>query len=319
MKKIFTLFFLVGLSHASLAQQDPHFTQYMLNYLFYNPAYAGIEGVTKVSVAHRTQWAGYSPTYGTQGAPNTQYIGISAPIYTKNMGIGFIAMNDRIATNNRLDFLISGTYLLDIKGNKLSLGTRIGVVSRGYDFSGLVFNNPDDPLNNPESLIDVRPDLSLGAYWRAEKYFVGVSFNHLAKGVLPFSLGDNRTPLATHAYAIVGYDFEPNSSGWLITPSVLLKSDLNTYSFDAGVVATKDDRLWGGLTWRQSEAFNLLLGYNLLKDKRLGIGYSFDLVYKATDAKELTSHEVSLSYVLPQPDGSGRKSVVTPRFNEERN
>ena len=75
MKKINYSFFGIGLIFSGFtvhAQQDAQISQYMFNALYYNPAYAGVEGVTKFSALHRSQWTGYEPTVGEGGATNTQ-------------------------------------------------------------------------------------------------------------------------------------------------------------------------------------------------------------------------------------------------------
>ncbi|HAA18504.1 MAG TPA: hypothetical protein DCR93_03010 [Cytophagales bacterium] len=323
MKKLYTLIVLLGLSNILFAQQDPHFTQYMFNYMNYNPAAAGTEGVTKVNLAYRNQWTGYQPTINngvSGGAPQTQFIGISAPLLTQRMGIGFQVVNDRLGTMNRLDFLVNASYQIDIAKNKLSIGARTGFISRGFDLRNLVFADPEDPVAQEESLAEVRPELGLGLYWRAKNYYAGVSFNHLltnenlAIGGVTF-----RTPLTTHAYGFVGYEQEILNS-WIISPSIMVKTDLNTYSFDVGVVASSDDKLYAGVTWRESEAINLLVGYNVfdgakkLNSQWLRVSYSFDFVITERQAKQATSHEIMLSYILPNPKSSEYRPERTPRF-----
>jgi Type IX secretion system membrane protein PorP/SprF len=81
-----------------------------------------------------------------------------------------------------------------------------------------------------------------------------------------------------------------------------------------GVIATLRNTMWGGLSFRQSEAANLLLGYSFLKDKSLKLGYSIDVVVKDRQAKENFSHELMLSYELPVSSGGGKKIVRTPRY-----
>jgi len=64
------------------AQQDAQFTQYMFNTIYYNPAYAGVEGVTRFSAIHRTQWLGFSTSFdGPGGNPQTQVISAVTPLY----------------------------------------------------------------------------------------------------------------------------------------------------------------------------------------------------------------------------------------------
>jgi hypothetical protein len=71
--------------------------------------------------------------------------------------------------------------------------------------------------------------------------------------------------------------------------------------------------MWAGLSFRQSEAANVLLGYSFLKDKSLRLGYAIDVVVKDQEAKENFSHEVLLSYQLPAIT-TGKKVVRTPRY-----
>jgi hypothetical protein len=89
---------------------------------------------------------------------------------------------------------------------------------------------------------------------------------------------------------------------------------LNEYSFDLGVIATLKDKMWGGVSFRQSEAANVLLGYSFFKDHSLKFGYSIDVIIKDKAAKSSFSHEFMLSYQLPVNPGSGKKVVRTPRY-----
>jgi type IX secretion system PorP/SprF family membrane protein len=57
-----------------IAQQLPHYTQYVLNNYIINPAVAGIENYTDVKISHRHQWV------GIDGAPVTTYLTIHGPI-----------------------------------------------------------------------------------------------------------------------------------------------------------------------------------------------------------------------------------------------
>lgn len=110
-----------------------------------------------------------------------------------------------------------------------------------------------------------------------------------------------------------GYFYEVNFD-LKLSPSVLIKTDLKEYSFDLGIIATLKDKMWGGLSFRQSEAANVLLGYSFLKDKSLKLGYAIDVVVKDREAKENFSHEMMLSYQLPVNPGTGKKVVRTPRY-----
>ena len=100
----------------------------------------------------------------------------------------------------------------------------------------------------------------------------------------------------------------------VINPTIMVRTDLITYTYDISAVATYQERMWGGVAFRRAESLSILLGYSFLEDNKLKAGYSFDYVIKDRDAKQPTSHEVFIRYDLPNLVFGGRKAVKTPRF-----
>ena len=102
--------------HLSFGQQDPQFSQYMFNTLFYNPAFAGVEGITQFTAIHRTQWTGYTSTFdGGRGNPSTQMISLNTPILKFNSGFGMHVVNDNLGPLNNLEAQMSYAYHLGLK------------------------------------------------------------------------------------------------------------------------------------------------------------------------------------------------------------
>ncbi|MEQ9166607.1 MAG: PorP/SprF family type IX secretion system membrane protein, partial [Fulvivirga sp.] len=87
----------------ALAQQDAQFSYYMKNMLYYNPAFAGSEGITQITLLHRTQWAGYASTFDDGGAPQTQVFSVTTPIYKFRSGFGAHIVNDNLGPLNNLE------------------------------------------------------------------------------------------------------------------------------------------------------------------------------------------------------------------------
>ncbi len=314
--KRFVFFALVLLGGLTVrAQQDPQFTQYMFNTLYYNPAFAGVEGVTKLTALHRSQWLGYQSSFGDGGAPTTQVLSMTTPIYKLNSGFGAYIVNDNLGPQNNLEIQASYAYHYPLKDGKLSFGIRTGIYSQALNYDQYRAINPDDPLLNNKNGREsqVRPDLAAGVFYKHEKYFAGVSFTHLAKTEFDFGVSDSRNALQNHMIITGGYYYDVSFDLQLM-PTAMIKSDLNTYSFDISVVAFYKDTMWGGLSFRQSDAAIIMLGYSLLKDKSLRFGYGFDYIVKGQNAKQPTSHEFMLSYELPVSPGIGKKVVRTPRF-----
>lgn len=308
--------FLIGIvllvATSANAQQDPQFTQYMFNTLYYNPAFSGLEGVTKFTAIHRSQWLGYQPTVGSGGAPTTQIITATSPIFKINAGFGGYIMNDRLGPQNNLEAQASFAYHLAVAEGKLSLGIRGGFFSQTIDFDKYIFTDPNDPLIDQDGKYSqIKPDVSAGVFYRREKFYGGVSFNHLIKSEFDFGFGQH-SALQSHMYFTGGYYYDV-SFDLRFQFMTLVKTDFTKTSFDIGGIAYLRDTMWGGLSFRQAEAAILLLGYGFMKDKSLKLGYGFDYIIKDQAAKEPTSHEFMLTYELPVTP-VGKKVVRTPRY-----
>src|SRR5204863_6965678 len=128
------------------AQQDPQFTQYMFNSFYYNPAFAGSEGVTKITGMHRSQWLGYSPTYGDGGAPTTELISVHTPLPRLKSGVGGYVVQDKLGPITNYEITGSYAYYWTIKDAKLSLGVRAGMYSQTVNFDMYRATDQNDPL-----------------------------------------------------------------------------------------------------------------------------------------------------------------------------
>jgi type IX secretion system PorP/SprF family membrane protein len=313
LKRTFYTLLIVMSGVSAFAQQDPQFTQYMFNNLYITPAYAGVDGVTQLTAIHRSQWLGYQSSFGDGGAPTTQMISFTAPIYKLKSGFGAMIVNDQLGPQNNLEAQAMYAYHLGIKDNKLSFGIKAGIYSVSVNGEYYRWIQDNDPLIITGKESQIRPDLSFGVFYRSEKYYAGFGVNHLLKAEFDFGMDSARNALENHMNITAGYFYEVNFD-LKLSPTILVKTDFKEYSFDLGVVATLKDKMWAGISFRQSEAANVLLGYSFLKDKSLKLGYAIDVVVKDTEAKENFSHELMLSYQLPVNPGSGKKVVRTPRY-----
>lgn len=295
------------------AQQDPQFSLYMLNPVYYNPATAGSEGVTRFQLTHRTQWAGYQGTFDDGGAPSTQLFSFNMPLRKIRSGIGVVAMNDRLGPQINQAVQLAYALRLPLNTGTLALGVQGGLYNKGLNFDQLRPGEPGDPLIPGGRVNQIQPDVAAGVHYSTPVYYIGASMQHLNQS--SFRLGTDRSvnPLARAAYFTAGYRYEWNEV-LDIMPSVLVKTDLNTSSFEANAIVMYDKRHWVGFGYRQQDAIMATLGISLLNNNALRFGYSFDFITGGRQAKSPTSHEVLLSYSLPEPQ-AGRKPIIrTPRF-----
>ncbi|MFC3416814.1 PorP/SprF family type IX secretion system membrane protein [Algoriphagus hitonicola] len=307
------LCFLLG--HNSYAQQDAQFTQYMYNGMYYNPAFAGKEGGYRFSALHRTQWANYRTSSGTGGAPVTQLITAQGSLDDKNIGYGLNIVNDQIGPTSNLELNLQGAYHRKINRATISVGGSVGVFSSTLDYGELIVVNPEPNLPTSGRENSMNLNIGLGILFDRGDYYLGLSSRHLNEPQFDFGEGDYGNQLVNHSYLLAGYRIRP--IGQLrLEPSLLIKSSgFNNFSYDVSVIATHQNRISGGVAYRGEESISVLLGYALLPDNSLNLGYAFDLVVSGLEAKSPTSHELLLRYRLTSVSRDVQRVIQrTPRF-----
>lgn len=318
-KRILFSLFLVCFGYAiAVAQQDPQFTQYMYNNLFLNPAYAGVENRTKFQALYRSQWTGYQGTFDPSGAPNTAMISLNTPILRLRSGFGFYVVNDRLGPQTNTQAQVAYSYQFPVAKGKLSLGLRAGMYVQSLDFDKYRAIDPNDAVlaNRTGKEAQIRPDMALGVFYTSEKFYGGLSVNHLTEAEFNFGTDKLKNPLNRHIYITAGYYYDLTYQ-IVLSPSVLFKSDFNTTSVEVSTVATYNQKFSAGLSFRQGDALGFLAGVSLLKDNSLRIGYSFDYIIKAQAVKQPTSNEFMLTYTLPTKPPVVKTIKRTPRFRND--
>jgi len=321
MKKFFT--YLCGFlaCHIAAAQQDAQFSQYMFNQLYLNPATAGINPKQiEFNLIHRTQWFGYEGNFDDGGAPTSQVASVNLPFAKFNSGIGLHFVNDRLGAISNQEVQFSYAYHIKVNRSRLSMGLRAGLYNHAIDQDLLRAVEPDDPLIQNLAGTDgqFRADFAFGLYFTPsnDKYFIGASVNHFNRSDFNYGTDISYNSLEEHVSLLGGVNVDL-SREVVLTPSFLIKSDMNTLSYEGSLLATYNDKFYGGVSMREVEAAILILGVNLMKDNRLRVGYAFDYTLEARNAKETTSHEIMLSYRLPALQFFEPTIIRTPRYRHD--
>ena len=84
MKRIIKLFILLLIPLSLSGQLAPVTSQYVLNPLSINPAYAGNRGALNIAAFYRRQWV------GIPGAPETMTLAADAPFLDSKLGLGLL-------------------------------------------------------------------------------------------------------------------------------------------------------------------------------------------------------------------------------------
>ena len=311
------------------AQQEPQFTQYMLNGLYFNPAYAGADNTTRFSALQRTQYYGYSATRDAGGEQNTQLITFAMPLPKLKSGIGLHFVNDKIGPIRSTEVQVNLAHHLMIGEGKLSLGVRGGYFARVLDNSLFIpFENDPNLKSGTETASNL--DFGFGAWYTAENFYLGLSMARLNEA--SFNLGVSNTfQLRRTTYLTGGYTIQINDQ-LKATPSALFTTDFKDVSkFDIGGLVTFQDQYFGGINFRSGVAsyntlaegdvtkytvsdIGIIAGISFLKNNAMRVAYSFDAVLPNAEALAPTSHEISLSYVLPSLTRNPRPIIRSPRY-----
>ncbi|WP_188500934.1 PorP/SprF family type IX secretion system membrane protein [Pontibacter amylolyticus] len=316
MKKIIPVVLLLLICHLnSWAQQQPQFTHYGFNGMYISPAYAGITNRPEIQSIYRYQWLNYDASFDDGGSPRTLLLTAHTPVRLLKGGLGITLMQDQIANTRIQQAAVSYSFHLNVGEGKLGIGLQgnINNIRKGsYRF--IDEGDPNIPFNSSDSKFD----MGAGVWYESEQFYAGAGVTNLLRSSYQFmdvdNTGGGRVVGENHLYLTGGYHL-PLTNQLVLTPTALLKHDTETFSFDAGARITFDEKYWGGLNFRHQEAVSALVGIAMLQDNALRVGYALDLTTFNKEAKAPTSHEVMVSYRLPEPVVRFRPPVRTPRYN----
>lgn len=333
MKCRLTVFCLIALVAHSAAQQQPQYTQYILNNFIINPAVAGIENYWDVKASHRQQWVGLN------GAPTTTYFTMHGPLsksdynretattlhpdgvnprgeaYWENYttppphgGVGVTIINDQTGPLNMFSASATFAYHVGLSSKtNLSGGISVGMQQMKLNASKLNFGSavPVDPaVAGTGYLNKVRPQVAGGLWLYSSDYFMGIS----AQNIIPQGVGYNNgavsgtsiekitSKLIPHLFFEAGYRMFL-SDDITILPSVLLKYVTPTpASFDLNLKWQYQDRFWFGGSYRYQDGLAVMAGINI--NSTINLGYAYDLTTSRLNTVSYGTHEIVIGFLL---------------------
>ncbi len=280
-----------------------------------SPAYAGITNRPELLSIYRYQWLGYDATFDDGGSPQTLLLTANAPVRLLHGGVGLNLLRDRIGNTTFMIAALSYSYHIKVgEAGKLGIGVQGNVnnIKKGA-YRAIDQNDPSVPYNSS----DTKYDLGAGLWYESEQFYAGGSITNLLHSEYMFqdsaNTGSGKFLSENHLYVTAGVHL-PVSTDLIVTPTALLKHDTETFSFEAGARATYNEKYWLGVNYRHQEAVSALVGISLFQDNALRVGYAFDFTTFNKVAKAPTSHEVMVSYRLPEPVVRFRPAIRTPRY-----
>ena len=308
MKKIVTILFILSLTvYSAHSQQEPVFSQYMMNKFLINPAYAGSEGFTSFNLTARQQWLGFENAPSTQAISGqtrimkTSHISKSRSVRKRTkrrrpsgrIGLGGYIYNDQNGPIGRTGLEVSYAYHLFVNDGQISLGLSLSAYQFRINTDDLVTPEGYDPLIDQARESMFIPDGTVGVYYTFQPFYIGLSAKNLFQASVKFGSDNSFSDYqqVRHYYLISGYRYDLNND-FEIEPSFLIKTtEAFNLQTDITVKGYYKRDYWLGVSYRTGNAFVTMVG---IKIDRLYIGYAFD--YSLSDIQRISygSHEIMI-------------------------
>jgi type IX secretion system PorP/SprF family membrane protein len=291
-----------------LAQQLPVYSQYTFNKFLLNPAMAGSEGYTAVSLIAREQWVGF------RGTPKTHAITAESRILRnsfilKNLsirkkrkmssrsgrvGVGAHIFNDRNGPISRTGLKGTYSYHIDLSDYRLSFGLSVMLFQFRLKSDELIFSDDlhDDLISGNKQSLYI-PDSDFGVYIASHKFYGGISIMQIMQSAIKFgNKYDSEYGLKRHYNFMGGYIYDLNDN-LAIEPSFLLKvSSPFRPQLDLSTTVVYKMDYWGGISFRTGSALIIFAG---TKINKYYIGYAFDYNFNSLMSHTIGSHEIMFS------------------------
>lgn len=304
MKKLILSILFSGFTVALFAQQIPLSSQYMMNRLVINPAYAGELGFYSASLSYRKQWV------GIDGAPSTQNISIHGPALKGKLGFGLMVFRDVIGVSKENNISGSFAYKINMKRKEtLSFGISASAIFANNQWSQISTTDANDIAFSADSPQYIFPDFSAGIYYTTKNYFVGFSVPMFLQHQLEGSSSKYsiKNDFSEYNYlAEVGVNIKINKI--VIKPSILSRYlPSSSFQMDLNCIVDIDNTFGIGVSYRTQDAVVGLIQFHATE--QIIIGYSYDHSISKLQQYNNGSHELFLRY-----DFRYKVKAFDPRF-----
>ena len=315
-RRIYILAVFTILAGVASAQQQPIYSQYMMNTYLLNPAVAGYQGITDLNLTAREQWLGYGEgpsTYAFSAQTRilkTSFRNRSRLIKNRvrrrrpsgRVGLGGYVFNDMNGRIRRTGLQGTYAYHIYLRDTQLSFGASLSAFQFKADVTPEDLPNPlaNDPLVvMGKANADLSPDANFGVLVSGDNYYAGISVTSLFQSSIHFGLGNSQSAyrLVRHYDILGGYKFQERRSDYGIEPSAMITlTERLSWSIDLNVKGYYKQDYWVGLSFRTTGTIITMLGMNY---QQFYFGYAFDYSYgDITSFNNMGSHELMIGMRL---------------------
>ncbi|MCH5235300.1 MAG: PorP/SprF family type IX secretion system membrane protein [Muribaculaceae bacterium] len=307
---------------------DVMLTQHWAMPTLLNPAATGDIDFIRVRGGARLQWLGMYHN------PKNFLVTADSPfkLLGKRIGAGLIVNSESHDLYRNLLVSAQGSYKLQMKQNRLSIGVQIGYYHSKFRGSELIITNRpgsggdqdtgneegtegedtgNEPNDDPDT--DYNPelptqdvaggalDLAIGIRFEHPKFYVGLSGQHLTNSKVKLSRegessSDTRyveSKLPMTLYFDAGGNIPIHNTLFTLQPSLILGTDFNDFAGVIEMRSTYNNLVTFGVDYRYNSAVGILAGINF---KNFFLGYSWEYDYTKQAKGTTGNHEIVLGY-----------------------
>lgn len=283
-------------------------TMHMYNRFVYNPASAGMQNGTSITMLGRTQWV------GIEGAPSLFNTSFNTPAVKLGGGVGGYVIGDRLGPLSTTGINLSYSYHFKFGdgGSRLGIGVQGGLLQKSLNGNFIYNTNnglePLVPLGNYNASVMV-PNLGAGVYFNSaeDKFYVGVGAQDLLEPSIEGLLAtggvgeDSNVPRTVNF--MTGYRIEFNER-MSLQPSIFARTDFASYQFDLSALMRIQPLVFGA-SYRWGDSFSGIVGFDI--SDRLFLAYAYDYTISPLNINnDVNSHEIIINYTIPIGDGIDR-------------
>ena len=292
-------------------QQIPGYSQYTFNAFVLNPAAAGAEGYTTITLTNRNQWV------GVEGAPRIYSASVQTRVmkishYQKSLsvkqkqkylfrsgrvGLGLNAYKLHAGQINQTEAQFTFAYhILSNSGSQLSMGISLGFLEYKINTNNLkLFDMIDDPVYNNKILLFI-PDANFGIYYSDHTKYIGLSILQLLQASVNFGVYEGENfHIYRQYYLVGGYQYNLNTQNMLESSFYLKSSEQLNLQVDVSLKYIHVSKFWIGFGYRSGLTF---IGSTGVCINKFYFGYAYDYSPIGLLNYSYGSHEVMLALKL---------------------
>lgn len=287
--------------------QDPYFSQFYANRLYFNPAWAGVDGNKKISLNYRNQWPSVNSAYVNYSAAYDQFI---EPMHA---GAGLLLSADNQGNGMITSLGISAIYSYHLYASAnltINGGLQVSYVQRKLDTHNFIYGDmllPDGSVlpsgsENYGIYRSTYPDFAVGFTGFFRNFYSGIALYHLFRPVHTMSY-DPDTRLSRKLTFFAGslipiYERRLGKEFLQLSPNIIYIKQNKFSQLNYGLETHFKNLFVAGLWLRQNLGIkfgSIIFSGGYLSGK-FGIRYSYDkhLTEPSVNIPSSGAHEISL-------------------------